>query len=102
MHNDVPPGKTLLVIDDDPFVRIKVKLAAPPNCEVLSASDGLSGLDIARRQLALGRLDLVVLDIQLPDLEGRHVCAQLRRLSERVQILPLTKMKSAARFLTAF
>lgn len=79
---------TILVIDDDPAARARVRDAAPADWEVLDAPDGLSGLDLARRERE--RLRLVVLDVELPDMEGRLVCLRLRDLSPSVPILPFT------------
>ena len=45
---------------------------------VLSAADGIQGLDMARR----GQPDLVVLDIMLPRLDGFSICRILRQESD--------------------
>jgi DNA-binding NarL/FixJ family response regulator len=79
---------TILIIDDDAAQRAYVREVAPPEWMILEASDGLSGLDLAREQRAV--LQLVVLDMQLPDLEGRLVCLRLRELSATLPILPFT------------
>lgn len=79
---------TILVIDDDPAARARVRDAAPADWLVLEAPDGLSGLDLARREGE--HLRLVVLDIELPDMEGRLICLRLRDLSPALPILPFT------------
>lgn len=85
---------TILVIDDDPAARARVRDAAPAGWRVLDAPDGISGLDLARREGE--RLRLVVLDIALPDMEGRLVCLRLRDLSPSVPILPFTGHEDTA------
>jgi DNA-binding response OmpR family regulator len=52
---------------------------------VLVASDGVQGLELARRE----RPDLVILDVMLPRLDGFSVCRILRQESD-VSILMLT------------
>lgn len=85
---------TILVIDDDPAARARVRDAAPAGWLVLEAPDGLTGLDLARREG--GRLGLVVLDVGLPDMEGRLVCLRLRELSPALPILPFTGHEDTA------
>lgn len=80
---------TLLIIDSDGASRQAVHAAAPPDWTVLEASDGLRGLDAVRQHAA--PLDLIAIDPQLPDLEGRLVYVQLRTLCPMVPILPITR-----------
>lgn len=79
---------TVLVIDDDPAARVRIRQAAPPDWELLEAPDGLTGLEIARQECT--RLQLVVLDMELPDMEGRFVCLGLREAMPSLSILPFT------------
>ena len=53
--------------------------------EVVLASDGLQGLDLARAQ----HPDLVILDLMLPKMDGLEVCRLIRRDSD-VPIIMLT------------
>lgn len=89
-----PSPATVLVIDDDPTARAYVRAALPVGWSLLEAADGLSGLDLVRQRLR--DLALIVLDMQLPDLEGRSVCIQIRYLSPTVPILPFTAAVQAA------
>jgi DNA-binding response OmpR family regulator len=65
---------TVLVVDDDELVCLLVehKLAAR-GYRVMSAADGAAGLALARK----ARPDLVILDMMMPILDGRHVLQQL-------------------------
>lgn len=49
---------------------------------VLEAGNGLEGLDIAQRE----RPDLILVDINVPDLDGYEVAARLRALGEAGQV----------------
>lgn len=80
---------TVLVIDDNPGAHLCVRVALP-QWTILSAYDGISGLDIARRRI--DRLDAIVLDVKLPDLDGRSICVLIRSISEQVPIVPYTML----------
>ncbi|WP_416423224.1 response regulator [Pseudomonas sp. App30] len=69
---------TLLVIDDEPQIRkfLRISLASQ-GYKVLEAGTGAEGLS----QAALGRPDLVVLDLGLPDMDGQQVLRELREWS---------------------
>jgi len=76
----------LLVEDDQPLVRIIVKSLTQNGFEVDTALDGEEGLAKARA----GGYDAVVLDLQLPKLNGLDVCARLRDEHNSVPIIMLT------------
>ena len=79
---------TILVVDDDPNVVELCRLYLERDgYQVIAASDGLQGLDLAREAVP----DLVVLDLMLPLLDGRDVCRTLREESA-VPIIMLTAM----------
>jgi two-component system, OmpR family, KDP operon response regulator KdpE len=60
----------ILVIDDEPQIQkfLRISLGSQ-QYEVLSAEDGRSGIS----QSVLARPDLIILDLGLPDLDGKHV-----------------------------
>ena len=67
-----------LVIDDEEHIRRVVRRALSEYfARVLEASTGAGGIDVA----AAERPELIVLDLGLPDMDGRAVCAELRRWS---------------------
>ncbi len=76
----------MLVIDDDPDIRALVStLLARAGATVTEAADGRSGL----REFHALRPDLVVLDVQMPELDGWAVLERIRDLSD-VPVLMLT------------
>ncbi|MBI2910912.1 MAG: response regulator transcription factor [Chloroflexi bacterium] len=76
----------VLVVDDDPAVLSGLRrVLAIEGYEVLTAEDGESALRLADAQA----LDLVILDVMLPDLDGLAVCQSLRDASS-VPVLLLT------------
>lgn len=69
---------TALVIDDEVQIRRVVRRAlAEDFSSVSEAATGAAGLDIAASQ----RLDLIVLDLGLPDTDGHAVCIELGKWS---------------------
>jgi DNA-binding response OmpR family regulator len=79
-------GATILVIDDDPVVvDLVTELLGGWDHRVLAAADAASGLRI----LFAERPDLVVLDVNLPDLDGWKVLERIRELGD-LPVLMLT------------
>ena len=64
----------LLVADDEPDARELLGEALRQEYDVLTASDGQEAVDVARAQ----RPDLVLLDLNMPRLDGFEVLEQLR------------------------
>lgn len=78
--------QTVLVIDDDPrLAALLAEYLAARGFQVLTASDGRSGLD----RLHAGGVDLVVLDVMLPDTDGFELCRAIRAESS-IPIVMLT------------
>lgn len=66
---------TILIADDEPHVIELVRLTLEDErTSVIVALDGETALAQARAR----RPDLIFLDVQLPDISGLEVCAQLR------------------------
>ena len=66
---------TVLVVDDDAHIREVVAYALErEGMTVLSAADGREAL----ARVAAGGIDLVVLDILMPEVDGLEVCRRLR------------------------
>ena len=84
----------LLVIDSDPEVVDSVKLTAGmiwPKATTLSASSGKAGIDAVDSE----EPNLVVLDVDLPDMDGLSVLREIRRFSD-VPIIMLTERDKEA------
>lgn len=68
-----------LVVDDEPsLVRVVVGYLQAEGFEVLSAADGPTALEIARR----ADPDVIVLDLGLPVMDGIEVCRTLRTFTD--------------------
>jgi len=79
-------SETVLVVEDEPtLVETLEYNLSRQEYEVLTAVDGQSAIDVARKE----RPDLIVLDLMLPGLDGIEVCRVLRQ-EMSVPILMLT------------
>ncbi len=79
-------NERILVVDDEPkIVKLARDYLARSGFQVLSAGDGPAALASARRD----HPDLIVLDLNLPGMDGLDVCRALRRESD-VPIIMLT------------
>lgn len=82
----MPP--LILVVDDEPkIVRLTRDYLEKNGFRVVTAGDGQSALTTARRE----KPDLIILDLMLPQIDGREVCRILRRESD-VPIIMLTAL----------
>lgn len=78
--------KTILIVDDEePIVDILAHNLKKEGYNTISASDGLTAVDVALEQ----KPDLILLDIMLPKLDGLSVCKRIKN-SLNVPILMLT------------
>ena len=86
---------TILIIDDEKDLLELVRYNLEKDgFDVIVASDGASGLEIAQRH----RPDLIVLDIMMPGMDGLEVCRQLRAdaRTNRIPVIMLTARATEA------
>jgi Response regulators consisting of a CheY-like receiver domain and a winged-helix DNA-binding domain len=76
----------ILIIEDEKSVSDVVKAYLEKEGYVVySTENGLDGIEVFRKE----RIDLVILDLMLPDIDGEEVCKILRKISD-VYIFMLT------------
>ena len=74
---------TVLVVDDSPTVRKIVQMTLQrEHIRVITASDGLSALTSVADEMPA----LILLDIQLPRMDGYHICQIIRKKLQFRQI----------------
>jgi DNA-binding response OmpR family regulator len=80
-------GKKILIVEDDLSIQIGIKdnLLAE-DYEVLVASNGLEGLKLASEEM----IDLLILDIMLPGMNGFEICKKIKISKPLLPILMLT------------
>jgi len=74
--------KTLIIDDSPDALAIAKTRLAKENLDIFCAGGGKEGLETARRE----RPDLILLDLDMPDLSGFEVCRQLKADSELCMI----------------
>ena len=86
--------RRLLLVDDDQALRqsLAEQLRLVEQFDCLEAETGRGALDIAGKE----RFDAVLLDIGLPDMDGREVCRLMRRSGVTSPIIMLTASDSDA------
>ena len=83
----------ILVVDDEPAVRDSVARALRyAGHDVATAADGHDGLD----QLSTNPVDLVILDVAMPRIDGLEMTRRLRAAGDRTPILMLTARDAIA------
>ena len=88
MNNLSNQQHTILVVDDEPSIRrILGARMSMMGYQVFTAADGVEALEIFKSQ----HLDLIVLDVMMPKLDGYGVCQAVRKKS-KVPIIMLTAM----------
>ncbi len=83
-------SKILVVDDDAELVTIIAGYLGRQNHKVETAYDGRAALDI----LAVSGFDVIVLDLDMPEIDGIEVCSQLRSSGIRTPIIMLTGRSS--------
>ncbi len=84
-----PAGGTALVVDDEAAVRdVLRRYLGERGFDVLEASCGEEGLAAFRRRAE--EIDLAIVDLTMPDLDGRTVLARLAAISDRARLVLTT------------
>ena len=68
----------ILIIDDSPTIRRMVRASLAPLSGPVEFLEAASGLEAIER-LALGSVDLIVLDLNMPDMHGLEVVSFVRQ-----------------------
>ena len=80
----------VLVVDDDPGVRESFRLILEDHYEVVDVPDGPTALDVVRASA----VDLVLLDIRLPGMDGIEVLERIKALDEGIEVILVTAVKT--------
>lgn len=73
-----PMHKVLVVDDEEPILELLKYNLEKEGYEVKTASDGLKGIEIAKKFLP----DVVLLDIMMPKMDGVETCRRIREIPE--------------------
>ncbi|MGD9864453.1 MAG: response regulator transcription factor [Pseudodonghicola sp.] len=90
----MPQTKKILLVDDDEDLRdaLSEQLVMTEDFDVFEAGDGHAAMERVKE----GLYDLVILDVGLPDTDGRELCRLMRKQGVKAPILMLTGHDSDA------
>ena len=79
---------TVLVVDDEPTVRILVRRILGREYDVIEAENGARAVEVAKAN----KLDLVLMDMMMPEMDGLSACYAIRQDSStcHVPVIMLT------------
>jgi len=81
----------VLVVDDEPIVLETFKTILDGQFKVLTAGNGEQALDIIARE----SINLVFLDIRMPDMDGMEVLRRIKERDENLSVIMATATDSA-------
>jgi DNA-binding response OmpR family regulator len=81
--------KVLIIEDDKAFLETLVSALEMENYDVLSSLDGKQGFQTALKE----KVDIIVLDLVLPNMTGMEICKELRQKNINTPIIMLTGKK---------
>jgi DNA-binding response OmpR family regulator len=79
-------GRVLLIDDEDILRKTLTRVLENAGCEVISAPNGLDGL----KNFSNTDVDLVYLDIRLPDMDGLEVLQRIRKIDTQLPVILFT------------
>src|SRR6266849_4878776 len=85
-----PMRPMILIVDDDPGIRESFRLILEEHYELVEAGDGRQAIEIVRTS----EVDLVLLDIRLPEMDGIEVLERIKAIDEQVEVILVTAVKT--------
>ena len=88
--------RKILLVDDDDDLReaLSEQLVMTEDFDVFEAANGAEAMARAKE----GLYDLVILDVGLPDTDGRELCRVLRKQGLKSPVLMLTGPRQRCRY----
>jgi CheY-like chemotaxis protein len=93
-NNNFLEGKHILIVEDNKINQMLVaNMLKKRDVKVSTANDGLEALDA----LALANFDLILMDIQMPRMDGYRAVAEIRRLKNPIKSdVPIIALTASA------
>jgi len=78
-------GRILLVEDEPTVLKVAARILREAGYDVLEAKEGEEGLRVATREI--GRLDLLLTDVVMPQLSGPELALRVRELCPKLPVI---------------
>lgn len=97
-YRNAMSAESILIVDDNPQIRRALRaILVPEGYAIIDARTGEEALDIIRRE----RVEVVLLDVNLPGMSGIETCKEIRRAGD-VPVIMLTVRNSERDKVQAF
>ena len=85
-------ARKILIVDDDDDLResLREQLSLHDDFDAVAVGNATAGVEHVKNE----HVDLVLLDIDLPDIDGREACKQMRKLGYKGPVVMLTGQSS--------
>ncbi|SFL41312.1 two-component system, OmpR family, response regulator ResD [Gracilibacillus orientalis] len=84
--------KTILIVDDEQQMRTMLTLYLRNDFNLIEAKNGNEAIHLLKQN----EIDLVLLDIMMPDLDGIEACKQMKTIKPDVPIILLTALNETS------
>ncbi|MBF0472801.1 MAG: response regulator [Nitrospirae bacterium] len=91
-------SRVLLVDDEKDFTRLLTKRMQVRSLDTTTASDGMGALDLVETE----RPDVVVLDLNMPGIDGLEILRIIKTVHPQIEVIILTGQSSEKKIQTAF
>jgi DNA-binding NtrC family response regulator len=88
---------TILVVDDEPGARQSLEVILEDDYKVLSAGNGQEALEILQKLPA----DLILLDVNMPDMDGLEVLRKIKEQDEEADVIMVSALNLARKAVDA-
>ncbi|MBM4347643.1 MAG: response regulator, partial [Deltaproteobacteria bacterium] len=88
---------TILVVDDDPGARQSLEVILEDDYRVLSTESGPEAMKVLQGE----SVDLVLLDVNMPDMDGLEVLRRIREQEEEVDVIMVSALNLARKAVDA-
>ena len=87
MEEELDYKKNILIVDDEKMIlNLLAHNLEKEGYNVIEAGDGLEAIDIVQNK----KVDLILLDVMLPKLDGLSVCKRIKNMDVNIPILMVT------------